>query len=144
MDINTVFLMGRLGRDPEIKYLPSGTAVANLNVATNYSKKDKEKDEWISETVWHSVKIFGKVVDSYVSKFKKGDIVVVQGTIREDTWEDSEGNKKYKKYVLANNISGIFTGNENVQPTADKKEEQPVVKPQAESKQETVDDDLPF
>ena len=108
MDINVSVISGRLGRDPEIIYLQNGTPLADLSVATSYSVK--KNGEWESKTMWHNVKIFGKIVESYVSKFKKGDVVIIEGTLRQDTWEDkTTGAKRYKTYILGNRISGVFS-----------------------------------
>jgi len=101
--INKVMLIGNLGRDPEVKYTQSGTAVANLNVATNEVWTDKagQKQE---RTEWHRVVVWGKqaqVVSEYLSKGKQ---VYVEGALQTRSWDDREGNKRYTTEIRATRV----------------------------------------
>jgi single-strand DNA-binding protein len=92
--LNEVTLIGRLGQTPEVKTIPSGT-VTNISVATNRDWKDKNTNEWNTETEWHNVVLYGKA--SMVDKFKKGSLVYVKGRIKTSKWKDA--NDVLHKYV---------------------------------------------
>jgi len=92
--VNKVVLIGNLGRDPEVRYLPSGDPVANFSLATTESWKDKsgQKKE---ETQWHQIEVFGKTAEVVRDYCTKGKQVYLEGSIRYDEWTDKDGNKKY-------------------------------------------------
>ena len=91
--INRVILVGYLGGDPESRYTPSGTAVANFNVATNESRKNSDGD-FEDHTEWHRCVLFGKSAETATQYLKKGQLVYVEGRLRTRSWEDKEGNKR--------------------------------------------------
>ena len=91
--INRVILVGHLGGDPESRYTPSGTAVANFNVATNESRKNSDGD-FEDHTEWHRCVLFGKPAEIATQYLKKGQMVYVEGRLRTRSWEDKEGNKR--------------------------------------------------
>lgn len=91
--INRVILVGYLGGDPESRYTPSGTAVANFNVATNESRKNSDGD-FEDHTEWHRCVLFGKPAETATQYLKKGQMVYVEGRLRTRSWEDKEGNKR--------------------------------------------------
>lgn len=98
MSVNKVILVGNLGRDPEIRYLPSGEAVANLNVAT--TDKFKDKSGVMQEvTEWHRVSFFGRTAEVCGQYLKKGSQVYVEGSIRTRKYTDKEGIEKYATEV---------------------------------------------
>ena len=104
MNINKVTVGGRLGQDPEINYLASGTAVMNLSVAT--SRKWKKDDEVQEETEWHSVTVFGKLAEILEGKIEKGGRVICEGRSKTDSWDDAEtGQKKYKTKIIATEVT---------------------------------------
>jgi single-strand DNA-binding protein len=92
--VNKVILIGNLGRDPEIRYMPSGDAIANLRIATTDTWKDKngEKQE---VTEWHSVAFFGKQAEICGQYLKKGSQIYVEGSLRTRKWQDKDGNDRY-------------------------------------------------
>lgn len=94
--MNKVFLLGNIGKDPEVKYLQSGMAVTTVSLAT----KDRyQKDgEWQETTEWHNVKAWGKQAE-WLAEAKKGDGLFVEGQIKTESWEGSDGVKKYRTYV---------------------------------------------
>jgi len=92
--VNKVIIIGNLGRDPEMRYLPSGDAVANLRVATTDKYKDKSGDMQ-EVTEWHSVAFFGKIAEVCGQYLKKGSQVYVEGSLRTRKWQDKEGNDRY-------------------------------------------------
>jgi len=92
--VNKVILIGNLGRDPEMRYLPSGDAVANLRIATTDTWKDKNGDKQ-EATEWHSVVFFGKQAEICGQYLKKGSPLYVEGSLRTRKWQDKEGNDRY-------------------------------------------------
>jgi single-strand DNA-binding protein len=102
--INKVILIGRLGSDPEVRYTPSGVAVANFSVATSEEWKDKDSGEKKERTEWHRIvawRRLGEICGEYLSKGKQ---VYVEGRIQTRSWEDRDGNKKYTTEIIANDI----------------------------------------
>ena len=92
--VNKVILIGNLGRDPEIRYLPSGDAVANLRIATTDKFKDRNGEQQ-EVTEWHSVAFFGKQAEICGQYLKKGSQVYVEGSLRTRKWQDKDGNDRY-------------------------------------------------
>ena len=92
--VNKVILIGNLGRDPEIRYMPSGDAVANLRIATTDKFKDKAGEQQ-EVTEWHSVAFFGKQAEICGQYLKKGSQVYVEGSLRTRKWQDKDGNDRY-------------------------------------------------
>ncbi|RLB96974.1 MAG: single-stranded DNA-binding protein, partial [Deltaproteobacteria bacterium] len=102
--INKAIIVGRLGRDPEVRYTPDGTAVANFSVATSEEWKDKNTGEKRERTEWHRVVAFrrlGEICGEYLSK---GRQVYVEGRIQTRDWEDKDGNKRYTTEIVANQM----------------------------------------
>lgn len=92
--VNKVILIGNLGADPEVRYLPSGDAVANLSLATTDKFKDRS-GEMQEVTEWHRVSFFGKTAEICGQYLKKGSAVYVEGSLRTRKWQDKEGNDRY-------------------------------------------------
>ena len=103
MDLNKIFLIGRLTKDPESKMLPSGTAVANFSIATNryFTDKSGEKQQ---EVEFHNISTFGKIAESSAQYLKKGSLVLVEGRIRTRSWSDKEGKKRYTTEIIAQKV----------------------------------------
>lgn len=101
--INKAILVGRLGKDPEIRYTPSGTAIANFTMATseNYKDKDGQKQE---RTEWHRIVAFGKLAEICGEYLAKGKQVYIEGRIQTRSWDDKDGNKKYMTEIVANTM----------------------------------------
>jgi len=128
---------GNLGRDPEIKYTQSGMAIANFSVATSHGKK-KDDGTYDNITTWHNITAFGKTAERVGAMAQKGTTVLVVGESRTDTWEDQNGQKRYKDYVIANRVdfvANLVPADQQPDPTTT------VAQPQPTSPQ---DDDLPF
>jgi len=98
--INKVTLIGNLGRDPEVRRLESGAAVAKFSVATNESYKDKN-GEWQTQTEWHDVVVWNAAAERAEKTLKKGKLVYVEGKLTHRSYEDKDGNKKYITEVRA-------------------------------------------
>ena len=144
--INKVILIGNLGRDPEVRRLESGAAVAKFSVATSESYKDKN-DEWQKTTEWHDVVCWRNLAERVERDLKKGSLVYVEGKLTHRKWQDKEGNDRYTTEVLANTFrmmekrdASTYQGGSNMpnqEPEA--KATTPATPAAAEG-----DDDLPF
>ena len=101
--INKVILIGNLGRDPEVRYLPDGGAVTNISVATTDTWKDKsgEKQE---RTEWHRVAFFGRLAEIAGEYLKKGSQVYIEGSLRTRKWQDKDGQDRYTTEIVASEM----------------------------------------
>nr|UGK56954.1 Plasmid-derived single-stranded DNA-binding protein [Escherichia coli] len=97
--INKVILVGRLGKDPEVRYIPNGGAVANLQVATSETRRDKQTGEMKEQTEWHRVVLFGKLAEVAGEYLRKGAQVYIEGQLRTRSWEDN-GITRYVTEIL--------------------------------------------
>ena len=102
--INKVILIGRLGQDPEVRYTPSGVAVANFSIATSEEWKDKDSGEKREQTEWHRIvawRRLGEICGEYLSK---GRQVYIEGRLQTRSWDDRDGNKKYTTEIVASDV----------------------------------------
>lgn len=99
--VNKVILLGHLGADPEVRYTQSGTAVANLRLATNESYNDRTTGERVEKTEWHRVVAWGKLAEIVGQYLTKGRQVYVEGQLQTRQWQDKEGNTRYSTEVRA-------------------------------------------
>jgi single-strand DNA-binding protein len=97
--INKVILIGNLGNEPEVRYMPSGEAVANVSLATSESWKDKNTGEMQERTEWHRVVFFGKLAEIVKQYLHKGSKIYVEGQLRTKKWQDKEGHDRYTTEV---------------------------------------------
>jgi len=102
--VNKVILLGNLGKDPELRYTPQGTAVAKFSVATTEKFKDKS-GEWQDRTEWHNIVAWGRTAEIAGEYLKKGRTVYLEGSLRTSSWDDKEsGQKKYKTEIHVNEL----------------------------------------
>ena len=140
--INKVIIIGRLGKDPDMRYAPSGTAIASFTLATNHSIKDADGN-WNQQTEWHSIKSFGRQAEFVGEYLKKGKLAFIEGRLQTSSWEDQNGQKKYRTDIIANDVQMLGSkgdGERQDSPTATKTESAP--EPQVNDQVE--EDDLPF
>jgi single-strand DNA-binding protein len=102
--VNKVIIVGNVGNDPETKYMPSGSAVTNLSVATNESWKDKQTGEQKDRTEWHRVAMFGRLAEIAAEYLRKGSQVYIEGKLRTRKWQDQSGNDRYSTEVIADEM----------------------------------------
>lgn len=102
--VNSVTLIGNLGRDPEIRYMPSGDAVTSLNIATTDKWKDKETGEIQEATEWHRVSLFGKLAEIASQYLSKGSQVYIEGSLRTRKYTDKDGIEKYATEIRGNTM----------------------------------------
>ncbi|ELM3723777.1 single-stranded DNA-binding protein [Edwardsiella piscicida] len=103
--VNKVILIGNLGQDPEVRYMPNGGAVANLTLATSDSWRDKQTGEQKERTEWHRVALYGKLAEIAGEYLRKGSQVYIEGQLRTRKWQDQSGQDRYTTEVVVD-ISG--------------------------------------
>ncbi|MGB5346639.1 MAG: single-stranded DNA-binding protein [Woeseia sp.] len=102
--INKVIVVGNLGQDPETRYMPSGSAVTNLSIATSEAWKDKQSGESKERTEWHRVAMFGKLAEIAAEYLRKGSQVYIEGKLRTRKWQDKSGNDRYTTEIIADEM----------------------------------------
>lgn len=106
--INKVILIGNLGQDPEVRYMPSGGAVTNITLATSETWKDKQTGEQKERTEWHRVVFMGKLAEVVGEYLKKGSQVYVEGKLQTRKWQDQSGQERYTTEVLVDSFTGVM------------------------------------
>lgn len=102
--VNKVILVGNLGKDPEVKYTPSGTPVAKFSIATNERYKDKA-GEWQDRTEWHNIVVWQRLAEIVGEYVKKGSKIYVEGRLQTSSWEDKQsGEKKYRTEIVVQDL----------------------------------------
>ncbi|SFC71678.1 single-stranded DNA-binding protein [Massilia yuzhufengensis] len=102
--VNKVIIVGNLGRDPEIRYMPSGDAIANIAVATSFKSKDKNTGEQKELTEWHRISFFGRLAEIVGQYLKKGSSVYVEGRLQTRKYTDKDGIERYATDIVAENM----------------------------------------
>ena len=105
--VNKVILIGNLGADPEVRYMPSGDAVANCRIATSESWKDKQSGELQERTEWHNVVFFGRTAETVKQYLRKGSKIYVEGKLRTRKWQTQDGQDRYSTEVVVD-ITGTM------------------------------------
>ena len=156
--VNKVILVGNLGRDPEMRYLPSGEAVANLAIATTDKFKNKQ-GEMVEQTEWHRVSFFGRTAEVCGQYLKKGGQVYVEGSIRTRKYTDKDGIEKYATEIRGDRMQmlggrsggGMADMDDGMDQSAPQQRSQPSKAPAqapaqrpASSGFDDMDDDIPF
>jgi len=106
--VNKVIILGNLGKDPEVRFMPNGGAVANLTVATSDSWKDKQTGEQKERTEWHRVAIFGKLAEIAGEYLKKGSKVYLEGQLQTRKWQNQQGQDQYTTEVVVQGFNGVM------------------------------------
>lgn len=135
--VNRVTILGNLGNDPEVKYTASGSAIANLTVATSEEWKDKATGESKSLTEWHRVVLFGKLAEVAGEYLRKGSQVYIEGQLRTRKWTDQSGQEKYTTEIVVgmNGVMKMIGGKHENKPQQQSGWGQPQQpKPQQQSK----------
>nr|ELR5174819.1 single-stranded DNA-binding protein [Providencia rettgeri]ELR5197663.1 single-stranded DNA-binding protein [Providencia rettgeri] len=149
--VNKVILIGHLGQDPEIRYMPAGGAVANLTLATSESWRDKQSGEVRDKTEWHRVCIFGKLAEVAGEYLKKGSQVYIEGSLQTRKWQDQSGQDRYTTEVVVNiggsmqMLGGNGGNNQTGNQQAARQPQQPQQQaPQNEPPMDWDDQEIPF
>ena len=149
--VNKVILIGNLGADPEVRYLPSGDAVANLRIATTENWKDKsgEKQE---RTEWHRVSFFGRQAETCGEYLRKGSSVYIEGSLQTRKWQNKEGQDQYSTEIRGDRMqmlggrsgSNSFEVMERDESASPPRQSSPTPSRPASSNINDLDDDIPF
>jgi single-strand DNA-binding protein len=102
--VNKVILLGNLGRDPEVRYTPNGSAVCNLRIATTRNWKNRESGERQEETEWHSVVLYDRQAEIAGEYLRKGRPVFIEGRLKTRKWQDKDGNDRYTTEIVAESM----------------------------------------
>ena len=145
--INKVILVGNLGGDPETRYMPSGSAVTNITVATNESWKDKQTGEQKDRTEWHKVAMFNRLAEVAAEYLRKGSQVYIEGKLRTRKWQDKNGQDRWTTEIVADEMQmlggrGGAGGGGSVPMSSGQDSGSPSAAPQTGP--DDFDDDIPF
>jgi single-strand DNA-binding protein len=144
--INKVIIVGNLGSDPETRYMPSGSAVTNLTVATNESWKDKQTGEQKDRTEWHKVAMFNRLAEIAAEYLRKGSQVYIEGKLRTRKWQDKNGQDRWTTEIVADEMQMLGgrggAGGGSAPMSSSQDSGAPSAPPQAGP--DDFDDDIPF
>jgi single-strand DNA-binding protein len=156
--VNKVIIVGNLGRDPEVRYTPNGSAVCNVSVATTRSWKNKDSGDKSEETEWHRVVFYDKLAEIAGEYLKKGRSVYVEGRLKTRKWQDKDGVEKYTTEIIATDMQmlgsreGMGAGSPGADDGGGYERPAPAARPAAaaanrpaaKSGFSDMDDDIPF
>jgi single-strand DNA-binding protein len=145
--VNKVILIGNLGNDPEVRYTPSGSAVANVNLATSETWRDKQSGELQDRTEWHRVVFFNRLAEIVGEYLRKGSKIYVEGTLRTRKWTDKNNVERYTTEIIANEMHILDSRNAALNTSQLSTNEEMDANhniPHEHSSHESFDDDIPF
>lgn len=143
--VNKVILIGNLGKDPEVRYTPSGLAVANITLATSESWKDKTSGEMQEKTEWHRVVFYQRLAEIAGEYLRKGSKVFVEGRLQTRKWQDkTTGQDKYTTEIIADNMQMLDSKGGSSDSASYEKPAAAMASAGAAPALETFDDDIPF
>lgn len=132
--VNKVILIGNLGTDPEVRYMPTGGAVANLTIATSESWTDKTTNEKKENTEWHRVVIYQRLAEIAGEYLRKGSKVYIEGRLRTRKWQDNQGVERYTTEIIANELQMLDVRGDNQQAAQQPAAQQRQQAPQAQQR----------
>lgn len=138
--VNKAIIIGHLGQDPDVRYMPDGAAVANISVATDESYKDKQSGQMVPQTEWHRVVMFRRLGEIAGEYLKKGSKVYIEGRLKTRSWE-KDGVKRYSTEIVANELQMLDGKSDNGQQQQPPQQSQPQPQPEQGG---DFDDDIPF
>jgi single-strand DNA-binding protein len=142
--VNKVILVGNLGKDPEVRYMPSGSAAANVTLATSESWKDKQTGEQKERTEWHNIVFFGRLAEIAGEYLKKGSQIYVEGSLRTRKWQDKSGNDRYTTEIVANEMQMLGSRGGGGGGSSSFNQEPDTSSASSSSGPDVFDDDIPF
>lgn len=142
--VNKVILVGNLGKDPEVRRMQSGDAVANLSIATSESWKDKSTGERREKTEWHRVVLFGKVAEIAEKYLSKGSKVYIEGQLETRKWTDQNGVEKYSTEVVVRGFGGKLTMLDSRGSTNDVQRNEPTSRTKNSAPVDELEDEIPW
>ncbi len=142
--LNKAQIIGRLGQDPEIRYMPNGNAVANISVATSEKWKDKQSGQSQEKTEWHRVVLFNKTAEVAGEYLRKGSQVYIEGKIQTKKWQDNQGNDRYTTEIIGSVLTMLGHRDDAPQQQSQPQQQAPRQQPQQPQQRSEFDDDIPF
>lgn len=142
--VNKVILVGNLGKDPEVRYMPSGGAVTNITLATSETWKDKSTGQPQDRTEWHRVVFFNKLAEIAGEYLKKGAKVYVEGSLRTRKWQGQDGQDRYTTEIVAAEMQMLDSRSGGSSEFSQAPASGPRSAPAATSGPDDFDDDIPF
>ena len=142
--VNKVILIGNLGKDPEVRYMPSGSPVVNVTIATSEQWVDKTSNEKKERTEWHNVVFFNKLAEIVAEYLKKGSQVYIEGRLQTEKWQDKEGKDRYTTKILANEMQMLGSRASGSGGSAEFNQNRSNAPMGAEAPVTHFDDDVPF
>ena len=143
--VNKVIIVGNLGSDPEIRYMPSGGAVTNISVATSESWKDKSSGEAQERTEWHRIVLFNRLAEISGEYLRKGSKVFIEGSIRTRKWQDNSGQDRYTSEIVAREMQMLDSKNpDHAEAVVSKKPTASHTPENNNQPTDDFDDDIPF
>jgi len=147
--VNKVIIVGNLGRDPEVRYTPSGTAVANLTIATSEAWKDKQSGENVEKTEWHRIVMYQRLAEISGEYLRKGSKVYIEGRLQTRKWQDKNGQDRYTTEIVAQEMQMLDSKGTSNQASAPSSMERPANAAVANgdtsgASLDNFDDDIPF
>ena len=142
--VNKVILIGNLGKDPEVRYMPSGSPVVNVTIATSEQWVDKTSNEKKERTEWHNVVFFNKLAEIVAEYLKKGSQVYIEGRLQTEKWQDKEGKDRYTTKILANEMQMLGSRASGSGGSAEFNQNRSNASMGAEAPVTHFDDDVPF
>ena len=151
--INKVIIIGRVGKDPELRYAANGAAVCNLSLATSRKWKNKQTGEQQEETEWHRVSLFDRLAEVAGEYLKKGSLAYIEGRLKTRKWTDKDGVEKYTTEIMAENLTLLSgreqSGDKPARTHGEMKQEQregyaAPQRPKSGTGFDDMDDDIPF
>ena len=144
--VNKVILIGNLGKDPEVRHLENGAAVANFSIATSENYKDRKTGEKVSQTEWHNIVAWRGLAEIAEKYLKKGAKVYIEGKLKTRTWQDKDGNNRYSTEVITDNLTMLGSTVDSMASSIQEKPIENESKLPAEKEFSSPDenDDLPF
>ena len=127
--VNKVILVGNLGKDPDVRYMPSGEAITNITLATTDTWKDKNSGERRETTEWHRVVFFRKLAEIAGQYLKKGSQVYIEGSLKTRKWQDKDGQDRYTTEIVADEMKMLGSRQGGGEPSGDYNRERPASRP---------------
>ncbi|RMH44437.1 MAG: single-stranded DNA-binding protein [Gammaproteobacteria bacterium] len=150
--VNKVILIGNLGRDPEVRYMPNGTAVANITVATSETWKDRQTGEPMERTEWHRVVLYRRLAEIAGEYLRKGSKIYIEGRLQTRKWQDQSGQDRYTTEIVADELQmldsrsggGAASYETSAAPSSQPAASRAPAQPEPPAEPSFDDDDIPF
>lgn len=142
--VNKAIILGYLGKDPEVRYAPSGQAIANVSIATSEQWKDKNTGEKQERTEWHRVVFFNRLAEVVGEYLKKGSQVYIEGRLQTRKWQDKDGQDRWTTEIVANEMQMLGSKGNSSDAQAYREASGGTTRQQAPAGGDDFDDDIPF